>query len=93
MSDGEYPTNDLNWHPDFGDGPGMVKRLGAQGFKVVLHQNSRSWLEETVERGVADGTIREVGQEAVVTFGTEIGEAFYREALRPRHTEGVGLCG
>ena len=91
MSDGEYPTNDLNWHPDFGDGPGMLNRLGRQGLKIVLHQNSRSWLKETVERGVEAGTIRQEGREAVVTFGTGAGERFYHEAIRPRHKEGVAL--
>jgi len=91
MTDGEYPTNDLNWHPDFGDGPGMVKRLGEKGFKIVLHQNSRSWLKDTVDKGVKDGTIRQEGREAVVTFGTEAGEKFYHDAIRPRHEEGIGM--
>jgi alpha-glucosidase (family GH31 glycosyl hydrolase) len=91
MSDGEYPTNNLNWHPDFGDGTGMVRRLGEAGYKVVLHQNSRSWLSDTVEKGLADGTIRRHGRETVVTFGTEAGEEFYHDAIRPRHREGVAL--
>lgn len=90
MQDGEYPTNNLNWHPDFGDGAAMVKRLAELGFKTVLHQNSRSWLPKTIEQGIQDGTLRNQGRETVVRFTYPEGEQFYREGLRPRHAERIG---
>lgn len=90
MSDGQYPTNDLNWHPDFGDGPAMVEKLREMGFKTVLHQNSRSWLPETVDRAVPAGQLRREGAETVVRFTHPKGETFYAEAITPRHQEGIG---
>jgi alpha-D-xyloside xylohydrolase len=90
MQDGEYPTNDLNWHPDFGDGESMVRRLSELGFKTVLHQNSRSWLKATAEEGVKDGTLRCHGREVVVRFTYPEAEKFYYDALVPRHREQIG---
>lgn len=90
MQDGEYPTNDLNWHPDFGDGESMVARLSELGFKTVLHQNSRSWLQTTAESGVKDGTLRCHGREVVVRFTYPEAEKFYHDALTPRHREQIG---
>jgi alpha-glucosidase (family GH31 glycosyl hydrolase) len=90
MQDGEYPTNDLNWHPDFGDGGAMVQRLAELGFKTVLHQNSRSWLPHTMEQGVKDGTLRRQEREVVVRLTYPEGEQFYRDALKARHAERIG---
>jgi len=91
MADGEYPTNDLNWHPDFGDGPAMVNELRRLGIQTVLHQNSRSFLAATNERGEREGFLRRCGREVVVTFGTPAGEKFYEEQITPRFREGLGL--
>jgi alpha-D-xyloside xylohydrolase len=91
MQDGEYPTNNLNWHPDFGDGPAMVRANASLGYRTVLHQNSRSYLADTIARASDAGEIRVVGREAVPTFGTEAGERFYAEQVRPRHAEGIGM--
>ena len=35
-----YPSDDYNWHPDFGDGVGMIKKLKKENIKTVLHINS-----------------------------------------------------
>ena len=91
MSEGEYPTNDLNWHPDFGDGGSMISELNDLGFKTVLHQNSRSFQTETIASGLASGVLRREGHEVVVRFGDSMAEIFYRSQLAPRHAEGVSL--
>ncbi len=91
MTEGQYPTNDLRWHPGFGDGPALVRALNALGVRTVLHQNSRSYLKETNEAGIASGALRRVGQEVVPAFTRPEGEAFYRDQVRGRHQEGVAL--
>lgn len=91
MSDGEYPTNDLNWHPDFGNGPRMLSANAKRGFHTILHQNSRSYLPSTAAKAVPAGQLRIEGRETVPTFGTETGEKFYAAQVRPRHKEGIGM--
>jgi alpha-glucosidase len=91
MSEGEYPTNDINWHPDFGDGPGMVRRLAQQGIRTVLHQNSRAYLAETNARGEKEGFLRRSGREVVPHFANAVGKEFYRQQILPRFAEGVAL--
>lgn len=91
MTEGQYPTNDLRWHPGFGDGPTLVRALNELGVRTVLHQNSRSYLKETNEAGIATGALRRIGQEVVPAFTRPEGEAFYRNQVRGRHQEGVAL--
>ncbi|HAU38727.1 MAG TPA: hypothetical protein DCX07_13555 [Phycisphaerales bacterium] len=85
----EYPSNDMEWHPDFGDGPPMIDALRAMGIHTCLHLNSRNYRPETAERGVAEGLLRQQGREVVVRVLDERGEQAYRDRLQPRIDEGV----
>src|SRR5690606_33984260 len=62
----EYPSNDMEWHPDFGDGPATVNALESRGIKTVLHLNSRNFRDETADKGVAEGLLRREGTEVVL---------------------------
>lgn len=90
MSSGEYPSNDLDWHPDFGDGTAMVAALGDLGVRTVLHQNSRTFGRETSDEGESRGFLRREDQELVVRLGEATAEEWYAGHLRPRHREGLG---
>lgn len=86
-----YMNNDLEWHPDFGDGPGMIRELHADGFKIALHLNSRIFTEATAEEGLAKGLLRRREEEVVPRVGDPEGERFFLDHLRPRIDEGVDL--
>ncbi len=90
MKEGTYTSADFNWHPDFGDGPGLVKELRSLGIKTVLHVNSRPYSKETTERGVAEGWLRKQGHETVARVGDPASEAKYRELISDRNAEGIG---
>ncbi len=90
MQDGAYTSRDFNWHPDFGDGSGMVKQLREMGIRTVLHVNSRPFSEATTAKGVAEGWLRQQGFETVVRVGDPTAEAKYREMIAGRNAEGIG---
>lgn len=85
----DYATNDINWHPDFGDGPNMIRKLLEKNVKTSLHINSRSFLPETYIPAVEKGLLRKVGQEVVPDFRTQEAIDYYKSLLRPRIEEGL----
>ncbi|MBD3418875.1 MAG: hypothetical protein GF398_02035 [Chitinivibrionales bacterium] len=87
----KYPSNDLNWHPDFGDGPDMMRKLKEIGTKTVLHLNSRNYSPETQARGLKEGFLRQHGQEVVVKLTSQSAEKIYSNMVTPRVKEGVDL--
>lgn len=91
LSNSEYPSNDMNWHEDFGNGPEMMKTLKRMGFKTSLHVNSRNFSPETIEAGVAKGYLRNHGKETVVRVTKPEAEKFYEGMVEPRILEGVDL--
>ena len=84
-----YPSDDYNWHSDFGDGPGMIKTLERDGIKTVLHINSCSFKTETAIEGIAKGKLRQVNSETVPDVATKEGVEYYKTFLEPRIKEGV----
>lgn len=84
-----YPSNDYNWHPDFGDGAGMIKKLEKDGIKTVLHINSCSFKPETAIPNIAKGLLRQVKNETVPELMTDKGRNFYKGFLKPRIDDGV----
>ncbi len=87
----DYPSCDFDWHPDFGDGPGMVRELESMGIKTGLHVNSRSFSPEATEKGLAAGLLRQHGEEVVPRVGHPPAEAHYSSQLAPRIEEKVAL--
>ena len=88
---GAYPTNDINWHPDFGDGPEMIRKLKKGNVKTVLHINSRCFLPETYIPAVEKGLLRAQGEEIVPEFRTQEAVDYYKDLLRPRIEDGLWL--
>lgn len=86
-----YPSDDYNWHKDFGDGVGMIKKLKKQNIKTVLHINSCAFKSETAIPAIARGLLRQVKSETVPDVATERGLEFYKGFLEPRIKEGVSL--
>jgi alpha-glucosidase (family GH31 glycosyl hydrolase) len=86
---GAGPANDLEWNPDFGDGPAMVKLLKAMGIRTVLHADSRVWRDETAQRGVAEGWLRRQGDGVAVRMGDPEADARYRPYLEARNRDGI----
>ena len=84
-----YPSDDYNWHSDFGDGPGMISKLEENGIKTVLHINSCAFKPETAIPAIAEGKLRQVKSEVVPDVATESGIAFYKTFLVPRIKDGV----
>ena len=84
-----YPSDDYNWHPDFGDGVGMIKTLEEENIKTVLHINSCAFKPSTAIPAIAQGLLRQVGSETVPDVATERGLAFYKTFLVPRIKDGV----
>ena len=84
-----YPSDDYNWHSDFGDGPGMIKTLEEDGIKTVLHINSCAFKTETAIPAIAQGKLRHVNSETVPDVATKEGIEFYKQFLVPRINEGV----
>lgn len=83
-----YPANDYDWHPDFGDGPRMLKELDKEGIKTVLHVNSCSFKPETFEPAVEKGLLRKVNTEVVPQLCSEEGREFYEKFMVPRIQDG-----
>lgn len=90
MIDGAYTSADFNWHPQFGDGAGMVQKLRAMGIRTVLHVNSRPFSEKTTAQGVAENWLRRQGHEVVVRVGDPAAEARYRQLIAGRNAEKIG---
>lgn len=84
-----YPSDDYNWHPDFGDGAGMIKTLEEKGIKTVLHINSCAFKAETAIPAIAKGLLRQVNSETVPDVCSEKGIEFYKKFLIPRINDGV----
>lgn len=85
----QYPSEDLDWHRDFGDGAAMTRDLGQLGIKTILHLNSRSFSGKTADEGVAKGLLRRIGEEVVPRLLDDAGEVYYQSMLLPRVDEGV----
>lgn len=88
---GQYPTNDINWHPDFGDGHRMIQELLKMNVKTSLHLNSRNFLKETYIPTVKKGLLRQQDEEVVVDFKSQEAIDYYKNLLKPRIEEGVWL--
>ena len=86
---GAYPTNDIKWHPEFGDGPGMIQKLLEKNVKTSLHINSRCFLPETYIPAIEKGLLRAQGEEVVPDFKTQKAIEYYKDLLRPRIEEGL----
>ena len=84
-----YPSDDYNWHPDFGDGPGMIKTLEKENIKTVLHINSCAFKPSTAIPAIAQGLLRQVKTETVPDVATERGIEYYKTFLVPRIKDGV----
>ena len=88
---GEYPSNDMDWHRDFGNGPKMIESLQKSGFETSLHLNSRNFHPETAEKGLANNFLRRNGDEVVPQFFNGQAENFYEKLIAPRIKEGIFL--
>ncbi len=84
-----YPSDDYNWHPDFGDGPGMIRELKKKNVKTVLHINSCAFKPATAVPAIAKGLLRQVKNETVPDVATQAGIDFYKPFLIPRIKDGV----
>lgn len=88
---GEYPSNDINWHSDFGDGPTIINSLGAMGIRLCLHLNSRNFHPDTVASAVPKKLLRQHEEETVVDVTNKKSEDFYEGMITPRVKEGVSI--
>lgn len=84
-----YPSDDYNWHPDFGDGVGMIKKLKKDNIKTVLHINSCAFKPSTAIPAIAQGLLRQVKTETVPDVATSRGIEYYKTFLVPRIKDGV----
>ncbi|MBQ6165766.1 MAG: glycoside hydrolase family 31 protein [Clostridia bacterium] len=84
-----YPSDDYNWHPDFGDGVGMIKELEKSNIKTVLHINSCAFKPSTAIPALAQGLLRQVNNETVPDVATQRGIDYYKTFLVPRIKDGV----
>ena len=84
-----YPSDDYNWHPDFGDGVGMIAKLKEENIKTVLHINSCAFKPSTAIPAIAQGLLRQVKTETVPDVATERGIEYYKTFLVPRIKDGV----
>ena len=84
-----YPSDDYNWHPDFGNGVGMIKELKKQNIKTVLHINSCAFKPSTAVPAIAQGLLRQVNNETVPDVATQRGIDYYKQFLIPRIKDGV----
>ena len=84
-----YPSDDYNWHPDFGDGVGMIKTLKEKNIKTVLHINSCAFKPSTAVPAIAQGLLRQVKTETVPDVATPRGIEYYKTFLVPRIKDGV----
>ena len=84
-----YPSDDYNWHPDFGDGVGMIEKLKKENIKTVLHINSCAFKPSTAIPAIAKGLLRQVKTETVPDVATPRGIEYYKTFLVPRIKDGV----
>ena len=84
-----YPSDDYNWHPDFGDGVGMIRDLMKENIKTVLHINSCAFKPATAIPAIAQGLLRQVKTETVPDVASERGITYYKTFLVPRIKDGV----
>lgn len=84
-----YPSDDYNWHPDFGDGVGMIRKLEEDNIKTVLHINSCAFKPATAIPAIAQGLLRQVKSETVPDVATQRGIDYYKTFLVPRIRDGV----
>ncbi len=84
-----YPSDDYNWHNDFGDGPGMIQELNKQNIKTVLHINSCAFKQETAVPAIAQGFLRQIGSETIPDVVSKKGIDYYKSFLVPRIKDGV----
>ena len=84
-----YPSDDYNWHPDFGDGVGMIRKLAKENIKTVLHINSCAFKPSTAVPAIAQGLLRQVKNETVPDVVTQRGVDYYKTFLVPRIKDGV----
>lgn len=84
-----YPSDDYNWHPDFGDGVGMIKKLKKENIKTVLHINSCAFKPSTAIPAIAQGLLRQAKTETVPDVATKRGIEYYKTFLVPRIKDGV----
>ncbi len=89
MKANSYPTNDIKWHPEFGNGPAMIQKLLEKNVKTSLHINSRCFLPETYIPAVEKGLLRAQGEEVVPDFKSQEAVEYYKDLLRPRIEEGL----
>ena len=84
-----YPSDDYNWHPDFGDGVGMIKKLEKDNIKTVLHINACAFKPSTAIPAIAQGLLRQVKTDTVPDVATQHGIDYYKSFLMPRIKDGV----
>ena len=84
-----YPSDDYNWHPDFGDGVGMIRTLEKDNIKTVLHINSCAFKPSTAIPAIAQGLLRQVKNETVPDVATQRGIDYYKTFMVPRIRDGV----
>ncbi len=87
----QYPSNDMNWHEDFGNGPWMIRELKKRNVKTSLHLNSRNFHPDTVEAGLKEGLLRKYDDEVVVNLSEPAAVMYYESLLEPRIKEGVDI--
>ena len=87
----EYMNNDMDWHPDFGNGVELNKSLSDMNFKLALHLNSRNYKRETYQAKLDEGLLRQHGDEVVVNLTNEKSEVYFEELITPRIEEGVAM--
>jgi len=85
----EYPNNDADWNPAFGDGPDLLRELSDADVRLFLHLNSRIYTNATVARGLEEGWLRQHGEEVVPRVGDEAGDRAFQDLVEPRIREGV----
>lgn len=87
----EYPSNDMEWHPDFGSGPEMIRDLKAKGIHTALHLNSRNFRPGTAAEGIAKGLLRQQGNEVIPRLLDKNADDYYQSLVAPRIQEGVDV--
>lgn len=86
-----YKSNDVNWHPEFGDKKELIDTLKSLGYKLGLHLNSRNFSSDTENYGVEKQYIRQHNEESYIDFMNEEAKAFYEELISQRVEEDVDL--
>ncbi len=87
----KYISDDLQWHPEFGDGAAMIHELDQLNFHTCLHLNSRSFNQKTADREVHSGRLRRHGEEVVPRVTDPESEKFYEDLITPLINDGTAL--